>query len=182
MNKATKLFSNEWISVFKSDKGFTYCQRKSIDSIAALLFRKNGENLEFLIHYQPLPEIKEKKYWDESYACPITGSIEEKQSPIDCCINEVKEEAGFYINESNIKQMVKNIATTQMNEKVFNFLVDVSGLNENEPTTDGSIFEKVAYNKWVSRQELENILENQFTLSSLHTLYLLFIKKNHVKI
>lgn len=41
----------------------------------------------------------------------------EKTSPIECCINEVNEEAGFDINESNIKQMVKNIGTTQMNEK-----------------------------------------------------------------
>ncbi|AIA29699.1 hypothetical protein MCAL160_0162 [Mycoplasmopsis californica HAZ160_1] len=176
MSKNSELFRNEWISVYQSEKGFTYCQRKSVDSIAALLYRMINGKYEFLIHYQPLPEIKQKKYWDQPYACPITGSIEDNQSPIDCCINEVKEEAGFYINRLNIKKIIKNIATTQMNEQVFNLLVDVTNLEQFPPKTDGSIFEAVAFNKWVDQEEFESILLNEYTLSSLHTLYLWFLK------
>lgn len=88
----------------------------------------------------------------------------------------MKEEAGFYINRINIKKIIKNIATTQMNEQVFNLLVDVTNLEQFPPKTDGSIFEAVAFNKWVDQKEFESILLNEYTLSSLHTLYLWFLK------
>ncbi|MCT4469741.1 NUDIX hydrolase [Mycoplasma sp. HS2188] len=178
MNKNEKLFSNEWMSVYKSQKGFTYCQRKSVDSIAALLYRHNGDQYEFMIHYQPLPEIKEKISWDQCYPSPVTGSIEENQLPIECCINEINEEAGYKITAKNIVSSSVAIATTQMNEKVFNFLVDVSGLKQGKITTDGSVFESVSYNKWYSQNEFANIVLNELTLSSLSSLYLLFLTKN----
>ncbi|WP_029608470.1 NUDIX domain-containing protein [Mycoplasma simbae] len=170
----TKLFTNDWISVYESEKGFTYCQRKSINSIAALLYRKNKDKYEFLIHYQPLPEIEEKQNWDDLYACPITGSIEPDQSPLECVINEVFEEAGYKITPNNIKVENFAIATTQMNEKVFNFLVEASNLEQFPFSTDGSIFESVAQNKWVSETELCKILAKQIHLSSLASLYLMF--------
>ncbi|QBF34772.1 hypothetical protein EG856_02480 [Mycoplasmopsis phocirhinis] len=177
MSKNEKLFKNDWISVYKSAKGFTYCQRKSIDSIAALLYRKVNNHYQLMIHYQPLPEIKEKKFWDECYPCPITGSIETKQSPLQCCINEVLEEAGYSITKSNITATLTTIATTQMNEKVYHFLVDVTDLKQGSINTDGSVFESVSYNKWYNQSEFENIIYTNLQLSSLATLYLLFIAK-----
>lgn len=175
--KNIELFSNEWMSVFKSEKGFTYCQRKSINSIAALLYKKINDEYIFMIHYQPLPEIAEKKSWDQCYPSALTGSIETNQSPIECCLNEVFEESGYKISEKNIKASSISIATTQMNEKVFNFIVDVSELIPDEIHTDGSIFESVSYNKWYDEHSFNDILQNELVLSSLNSLYLLFLKK-----
>ncbi|MBU4689475.1 NUDIX domain-containing protein [Mycoplasma zalophidermidis] len=175
MKNNTKLFQNDWISVFKSDKGFTYCQRRSINSIAALLFKKTDTGYEFMIHYQPLPEVKEKKRWDQPYPSAITGSIEDNQTPSECCINEVLEEAGYKIELSNIIAHNVCVATTQMNEKVYNFVVDVTNLTAHDILTDGSIFESVAYNEWFTQEEFESILKSELHLSSLSALYTLFL-------
>lgn len=141
MNKATKLFSNEWISVFKSDKGFTYCQRKSIDSRHYYL-EKMVKIFEFLIHYQPTPEIKEKEILRPIICMPILLAAWRKTKSYRMLHKWSKWRSRIWHKWIKYKTNGKNIATTQMNEKVFNFLVDVSGLKENEPTADGSIFRK----------------------------------------
>lgn len=41
MSKNSELFRNEWISVYQSEKGFTYCQRKSVDSILCVTIQND---------------------------------------------------------------------------------------------------------------------------------------------
>lgn len=165
------LYESEWISVYESEKQFTYCQRKGIDSIAALLFRIVDQKYEVMVHYQPLPEIKTKQYWNQCFPCSVTGSIDDDEDPQDCAIREVLEEAGFTINSNHIVKTYQTVATTQMNEIVYNYLIDVTGLTQHEPLTDGSIFEEVAYNVWLSFDEFEELMFSELTISSLWALY-----------
>ncbi|SMC15840.1 DNA mismatch repair protein MutT [Mycoplasmopsis agassizii] len=169
------LFKNKWINVYENEKGFIYCQRKGINSIAALLIRKVADDHEFMIHFQPLPEVVEKKTWDEPYPCPVTGTIEENSSELESLISEVSEEAGFEITEKNIVDSSVFVSSTQMNEKVFSYLIDVTGLKNSEPKTDGSVFESVSFNKWYSHDEFQKIVKSDLVLSSLSSLYLLYL-------
>lgn len=173
------LYATKHLSLYENKKGFIYAQRRTINSVACLCFRKTNNGIEFLIRYQPLPEIDIKKEWNDLYPCPITGSIEENQTPEVCAIHEVLEEAGYQINTSNIIDKSFCISSTQMNEKVFNFLINVTNCKYTTPKGDGSIFEQVSENKWVNQEELIDIMTNkngQIFLSSLHSCYLLFLK------
>lgn len=162
--------------MYETKEGFIYCQRRTINSIAALCFLRENNIYKFLIRYQPLPEIAEKQKWDEPYACPITGSIEKNESPIDSAIREIHEEGGIVVDKDSIIDSFSCIATTQMNEKVFCYIVDVTNKKQEKPQNDGTIFESVSFNKWVTEDELKNILKNDITLSSLLICYSLFLK------
>lgn len=174
------LIKTKHLDMYQTKQGFVYCQRRTINSIAALCFKKEDNQYYFLIRYQPLPEIKEKVDWKQPYACPITGSIEENESELESAIREVYEEGGIKVSNQNMVANSVAIATTQMNEKVFHYLFDVTNLQQVTPTNDGTIFESVSFNKWVTLKELESILEKDFCLSSLHICFSMFLKRiNH---
>ncbi|WP_036436958.1 NUDIX domain-containing protein [Mycoplasma elephantis] len=171
--KTNKIFESEWISVYKAEDGFIYAQRKSINSISALLFKKENNKRYFLIHYQPLPEVEEKKKSDDCFPSSVTGALEKNETPDECVVREVGEETGYKITKKNIVASSVSISSTQMNEKVFNFLIDVTGIKQGEIKTDGSYFELVSYNVWKPEQALISILDNELHLSSLGSCYLL---------
>lgn len=171
------LIKTKHLSMFETKEGFIYCQRRSINSIAALCFKKIKNDYQFLIRYQPLPEIKEKVDWKQPYACPITGSIEKDELPEITAIREVYEEGGLKIETKNIVNHFMCISTTQMNEKVFHYLIDASNVKQDIPQNDGTIFESVSFNKWINENELKNIFKKDFCLSSLFICYSLFLEK-----
>ncbi|MCF0218092.1 MAG: NUDIX domain-containing protein [Malacoplasma sp.] len=164
------------LSLYKTEQGFYYCQRRTINSVAILCFQKINNQYRFLIRYQPLPEIAEKTKWDDLYACPITGSIEKEQTALKCVINEIREEGGIIVDKSNLLQFRENIATTQMNEKVFYFLADTTNCKQETPQNDGTKFEAVSQNVWVDQKMIEHILDNQIHLASLSICYYHFLK------
>ncbi|BAC44089.1 predicted MutT-like hydrolases [Malacoplasma penetrans HF-2] len=177
MTKNNKLIiKTKYLSMYKTEKGFYYCQRASINSVALLCYKKENNEYLFLIRYQPLPEIEEKERWDQLYPCPITGSIDENEIPIETVIRECWEEAGIKINKDLVYEINPSIATTQMNEKIFFYLCDVTGLKESIPENDGSIFESVSKNLWVTEKELLNLIDNQICMQGLSICYFHFLK------
>ena len=96
------------------------------------------------------------------------------------------EETNIKISKKNLVAGSYCVSSTQMNETVFNFLFDVTGLKEiNKKQGDGSIFEKVSYNKWLNLEQLTKILKNknnQLFLSSLQICLDLFFEKKYGKI
>ena len=176
------LYETKHLSLYETEKGFVYAQRRTIDRSATLCFKKELNEYKFLIRFQPLPEVKEKTSWNHCYPCPITGSIEKNETPIENAIKEVFEEGGIKIDSTNIVKSFYAVATTQMNEKNFYFLADVSNLKEQKPVNDGSIFEKASFNKWLSYKELKDILNNELTLSSLYiclNMFKEYLYENH---
>lgn len=181
MSKLLK--QTKFLSLFQTKQGFIYAQRRNINSTACLCFKKVKGDYQFLIRYQPLPVVNTIKHfkWDDCFACPITGSLEKKQTPIINVINEIYEEANIKITKRNIISWSKFVPTTQMNETVFCFLVDVTNLKPvNKKQGDGSIFEDVSYNKWISHSQLSKILSSKnknLFLSSLAICFNLFKEK-----
>lgn len=178
MNKL--LHKTKYLSLFKTKQGFIYAQRRGVNSTAILCFKKVKNDFMFLIRYQPLPVVNTVKHlkWDDLYACPITGSIEENQSPLDNAINEVYEEANIRISKKNLVAGSYCVSSTQMNETVFNFLFDVTNCKSvKKKTGDGSVFENVSTNRWLIYKQVKMILLNhkdQIYLSSLSTCLDLF--------
>lgn len=178
MNKL--LHKTKYLSLYKTKQGFIYAQRRGVNSTAILCFKKVKNNYLFLIRYQPLPVVNSVKHlkWNDLYACPITGSIEENQSPLDNAINEVYEEANIKITKKNLVAGSYCVSSTQMNETVFNFLFDVTSCKViKKKQGDGTIFENISLNKWLTYKEVKKILLNhnhQIYLSSLLTCVDLF--------
>lgn len=147
-----KIFDNYHLSVYKTKRGFIYAQRRGVNSTACLCFRKepNG-SYSFLIRYQPLPLIKDENFKDidvNLYPCCITGSIEKDETPETNAIKEIMEESGYQITKKNIVDCIEATASTQMNEIVYHYLVDLTGINQStNKLGDGSIFETISVNK-----------------------------------
>ncbi|ADE19385.1 NUDIX domain-containing protein [Mycoplasma crocodyli] len=175
MKKDELLYSTEWIDMYKTKHGFIYCQRKGINSIAALVYKKTNEGFLFLVRYQPLPEIADKKDDFEPYPCSITGTIENNKTTLQTAINEVWEEGGIKVSNKNLRAQNQYVATTQSNEIVYGFLFEVDSKTEqNNNNCDGSIFETKSFNEWHTEQEVQKIISNKLHHSSLAELYLLF--------
>lgn len=175
------LHKTKYLSLFKTKQGFIYAQRRGVNSTAILCFKKVKGKYLFLIRYQPLPVVNTIKHfkWNDCFACPITGSLEDKQTPISNAIAEVYEEANIKINKKHIVASSKFVSTTQMNETVFCFLVNVTGIKTiNKKQGDGSIFEDVSYNRWLSLEQVKKIINKEndkLYLSSLAICFNMFI-------
>lgn len=175
------LYKNYWITLKQTERGFVYAQRKNINSTASLLFKKDKNGYKFLLRYQPLPEltIKNSK-WKKLYPCCVTGSLEQNETPIENAIKEILEETNYVVKNNDIIAFGQNVSSTQMNEIVYVFVVDINKAKYiRKKSGDGSIFENISINKWVSHQKLKEILANNkyFYLSSLASAYLLFEQK-----
>lgn len=181
--KTKQLFKTKYLSLYKTKQGFIYAQRRNFNSTASLCFMRKGKEIFFLIRFQPLPIVNTIKNlkWNDLFACPITGSMEKKQIPLQNAINEVYEEGNLKISKKNLVDFSSNVATTQMNEIVFNFLFDVTGLRQlNKKQGDGSIFEEISSCRWLTYKEVKNIVKSQnknLYLSSLLSCLSLFEKK-----
>ena len=180
------LYKNYHLSLYKTKRGFIYAQRRNINSTASLLFKKVKNDYEFLLRYQPLPELKinnKKSGWKTLFPCCVTGSLEKGETPTTNCIKEILEETGYKVSKSNIKASNIAVASTQSNECVYNFVVDITNAKQvSKDLGDGSIFESVSKNIWVSHKRLREILlKNEIYLPSTASAYLLFLDKIYSK-
>ena len=154
------LFKNYWVTLKQTDRGFVYAQRRNINSTACLLFKKTNSGYQFLLRYQPLPELTINNInWKKLYPCCVTGSLEENETPLQNVIKEILEETNYVVNSKNIIASGQNVSSTQMNELVYTFVVDITKCKSvNKKLGDGSIFENISKNRWVSLKTLKNIL------------------------
>lgn len=149
MSKEKIIFRTQWISVKETAKGYHYLERKGRNSIAVFLIRKNPDNsqdYQVLIRQQPLcihiPDINEDH---QLYPCPITGGIDEGESPQAAATREVYEEAGFSVHLLPLGQY---IVGTQTNEICYLYYADVTHIQAEIAPQDGSYFEAISYNEW----------------------------------
>lgn len=178
--KVICLYKTPWVSLNKTEHNFIFAERRNVNSTATLCFKKEKGKYFFLIRMQPLPLLNTiyRKRWDDLFPCPITGSMEKNQDPVDNAINEIYEEANIKVTRKNLKASSFTVATTQMNETIFNYLFDVTGCEVlNKEMGDGTEFEKHSKNKWVSLKEIKEIIHNKnkvIYLASLLTCFELF--------
>lgn len=102
MNTDKIIFSTNWVVVKETPRKFYYLERKGRDSVAVFLLRKNKANpqsYEILIRQQPLCIDNQEIYGTlKLFPCPITGGLDENESPQEAAVREVYEESGFSID------------------------------------------------------------------------------------
>ncbi|MEE3719816.1 NUDIX domain-containing protein [Tumidithrix elongata RA019] len=155
------IFSTKWVSIKETPRKFYYLERKGKDSVAIFLVRSTKGNgtkgnsaketpfnqLEVLVRFQPLC-IDNPTLDDEMrlHPCPVTGGMEEGENPLKCAVRETLEETGYRLE--TLLPLGQYITGTQSNEIVYLFWADVTGIEPEVATQDGSVFEAVSRNEW----------------------------------
>ncbi|BAY74358.1 putative NUDIX hydrolase [Nostoc linckia NIES-25] len=151
------IFSTQWIAIKESPRGFQYLERKGKDSVAVFLLRKSGKNLEsyeVLIRQQHLCiDNREIDGQFTLFPCPVTGALEEGESPEATAQREVYEETGYKIQVSPLGQYVVG---TQVNEICYLYYANVTGIKPDVAQQDGTYMESIAKNEWYPFQYLES--------------------------
>jgi len=156
MDKDKVIFSTSWIAVRESPRGFQYLERKGKDSVAVFLLRKIDKNLEqyeVLIRQQHLCiDNREVDGKFRLFPCPITGALNEKESPEVAAQREVYEETGYRVQVLPLGQY---IVGTQVNEICYLYYADVSGMQPDVAQQDGTYMESIGKNEWHSFEYLK---------------------------
>ena len=143
------IFQTEWIAVKESPHGFQYLERKGKDSVAVFLLRKSSVSppqYEVLIRQQHLC-IDNREVDDRLalFPCPITGALEERESPEAAAIRETYEETGY---RTRVIPFGKYIVGTQVNEICYLYYTDVTEIKPDPAQQDGTYLESIANNEW----------------------------------
>ncbi|CAN1211917.1 NUDIX domain-containing protein [Tumidithrix helvetica PCC 7403] len=150
------IFSTKWVSIKETPRKFYYLERKGKDSVAIFLVRGTKgssvketpfDQLEVLVRFQPL--CIDSSTLDEEmrlHPCPVTGGMEEGENPLECAVRETLEETGYRLE--TLSPLGQYITGTQSNEIVYLFWTDVTGIEPEVATQDGSVFEAVSKNEW----------------------------------
>lgn len=150
------IFRTEWLAVKESPRGFQYLERKGKDSIAVFLLREcsgNPGQYEVLIRQQHLCiDNREVNGKLRLFPCPVTGALDEGESPDAAAQREVYEETGYQVQVLPLGQY---IVGTQVNEICYLYYADVTRMEPDAAQEDGTYLESIAQNEWHSFEYLE---------------------------
>lgn len=157
MNTDRIIFQTEWIAVKESTQGFHYLERRGKDSVAVFLLRKSStdpQQYEVLIRQQHLcidnSEIDGRL---NLFPCPITGALDEGESPEAAAMRETYEETGYRVK---VSPLGRYIVGTQTNEICYLYYADVTQIEPDMVQQDGTSLESIARNEWHSFEDLGN--------------------------
>jgi 8-oxo-dGTP pyrophosphatase MutT (NUDIX family) len=149
MDTDRTIFSTQWIAVKESPRGFQYLERKGRDSVAVFLLRRSGESLEryeVLIRHQHLCiDNREVDGMFRLFPCPVTGALDEGESPEAAAQREVYEETGYQVQ---VLPSGQYIVGTQVNEICYLYYADVTGMKPDAAQQDGTYLESIGKNEW----------------------------------
>lgn len=149
MNTDRIIFQAKWIAVKESPRGFQYLERKGKNSVAVFLLRKTSENplqYDVLIRQQHLClDNREVDGVFKLFPCPITGALEEGESPEAAAMRETDEETGYQVP---VQPFGQYIVGTQVNEICYLYYADVTGIEPGVALQDGTYMESIGRNEW----------------------------------
>ena len=163
------LYQTPWISVrrlsnYSDDPSNTYDflhEDRCNSSIVALLpYKKSLNNrISFLLRNEFTPA------WSTAKLClsSITGGVDgDEEDYLETVIRELHEEAGILIpeNEQNRIEFLgvcKGTKSCDTNYQLF--AIDVTGLEQEEPTTDGSYSESISNNQWFKDSDISDVID-----------------------
>lgn len=157
MNTDRIIFQTKWITVKESDQGFHYLERRGKDSVAVFLLRKSStdpQQYEVLIRQQHLCiDNSEVDGRLNLFPCPITGALNEGESPETAAMRETYEETGYRVQ---VIPCGSYIVSTQTNEICYLYYAYVTKKKPDPPQQDGTYLESIARNEWHSFEEMKD--------------------------
>ena len=142
------LYENDWVELSAiSGEGYKYIysheSRCSGKIVGILPFRYVDERIEYMLRDEFTPAWSTK----HNIISSITGGVE-NNDVIETAIHEVREEAGYDINEKNLIQLGM-IRTSKSSDTIYHlFSFDATNLVQREQHGDGSELEKKAKSFW----------------------------------
>lgn len=131
MSKVLAKSPGEWVSLVTDDtERFFWSRRKGVDSIGVVIVRfDEKENMEVLVHQEMNPA--HAHYRDLNFGA-IGGSIDKDKPLVQIAVEEVREEGGFDVTQEQMVSCGRMFCTTQSDEHVHLYVVDVTGMDELE--------------------------------------------------
>ena len=159
VRKDKTLFSNPYKTVMEEEKTkFVYINNRA--GVAIIPYRMGANGKEILIRdeYSPL---------HDTVLSIITG----RKDPDDkndqaAARRELLEEAGILAEERWFSEIGELFAGGDQKNKDALFIVDVTGVHQGKPSTDGSIFEKKSTNMWVPVSDLVRMVREPHNMDA----------------
>lgn len=151
-----ELHHNQWISLFKMSRPIdkincyiysheTRCNGKIV-AFVPYRYDTNSKNFQVLLRYEATP------CWDYIKQVPssFTGGVEEGETPLQTVIHELREEAGYIIDNTGIISLGQVFGSKSSDTIYFLFGVNLTNLKPEQNLTSESELEKTSYNQWVN--------------------------------
>lgn len=151
MRTVKQLTTNKFLNIKevydeeKHCRGYQFAERRGVDSIAFICW--DGAQEKFLVNYEYTPPT------DEFMLRAFGGSLDKAVSMKEIVIDEASEEAGYVVKDKHIMELGPVFVSTQMNQRCYLFLVDVTGLKCGERKPENQI-EEMAATAWKTKEEI----------------------------
>ena len=151
VRKDKTLFSNPHKTIMEESKtGYVYVD--NVEGVAIIPYRMGANGKEILVRdeYSPL---------HNTVLSIVTGRRDKDDKNGQAAARrELLEEAGILAEERWFNEIGKIIPSGSYKHPDTMYIVDVTGVHQGKPVTDGSIFEKKSSNMWVPVNELARIV------------------------
>lgn len=146
------IHENKWVSLREAEletgARYMYASEPWCDStgVAVLIYREEEWGRSYLGRYEICPS-----HSGYPELCSFTGGIDkEDKDAFDIAIQEVKEEAGYTVAESDLIYLGRTFPSKASNKIVHLFAVDVTEMEQGEAVGDGTLGEFGSYTQWVN--------------------------------
>lgn len=132
----------------EAEGDYFYAERLGVDSVAFVLHDRNREDCFGLINEFKPP-------LNDFLISAFGGSLDKPYGMLDIVKEEVREEAGYKINISDISCAGRSFVSTQMNQFCYLYLVDVTYCPKFDPQPQSEM-EKLATVVWLHPSQIVN--------------------------
>lgn len=142
------LYSGDYIKVLLKDGWYEYVHDRTGELVGILVFSRDGSGGidRVLGRYEYDVQTGTKKLTS------ITGGVEPNQTPIECAVQELYEEAGFSIEPEELIDLGTMTLSKSDDSILYLYGFDCTskeGSRREESISDGTIGEEDAYCDWV---------------------------------
>ena len=111
-----------FMTIKRTDGYYLYSERAGVDSVAFILINKNKNKIGLIQEIKP--SLYERGI--KRLATAFGGSLDKNICPKEIVVEEVKEETGYIVNEENVTYVGETMVSTQSNQMLKGYMVDVS--------------------------------------------------------
>jgi len=141
------LFENNWVTVIDRG-GWTVVRDMNGLGVALLPYQFRGTNLWYLARMEPCPS-----HGPLILPSCITGGLDEGETPEQCAVRELKEEAGYKVTQDQLIPLGEVWPSKLVELRVFMYAINVTGMAQTPPKGDGSVYEALAENAWYDAKQ-----------------------------